>query len=52
MTQDFEGGMTVAMSIWSSWDFDWLQHGICTGQCTKEDLKFKNLKFTTAAGRD
>lgn len=50
MTQDFKDGMTIAMSIWSSNDLDWLQHGVCEGTCTKQDLKFKNLTFTTAAG--
>lgn len=50
MTQDLENGMTIAMSVWSSWDFSWLQHGRCSGSCTEENLGFKNLVFTTASG--
>ena len=50
MTQVFTDGMTVAMSMWASGNFDWLQHGRCSGQCTQEDLSFKNLSFVTAAG--
>lgn len=30
-TEDLENGMVFAMSVWESWDFDWLQHGRCSG---------------------
>ena len=50
MTQDLENGMTFAMSVWKSDDFDWLQHGRCSGTCTEQDLKFKNFVFTSASG--
>jgi hypothetical protein len=41
--------MVIAMSVWQHWDFDWLQHGRCSGSCTQEDLGFKNLVFNTAS---
>lgn len=47
ITDVMKNGMTIAMSIWSSGNLDWLQHGRCQGSCGQPDLKFKNFKFTT-----
>jgi hypothetical protein len=53
MTEVFESGMTFAMSLWSSGNFNWLHHGRCDGGCSDTiDLKFKNFAFTTASGND
>ena len=47
VTDVMKNGMTIAMSIWSSGNLDWLQHGRCQGGCGTPDLKLKNFKFTT-----
>ena len=41
--------MVFAISNWGSHQFDWLQHGVCTGQCDpKTTLSvFSNIKITT-----
>jgi hypothetical protein len=51
MTDDLRNGMTFAMSIWTSDNFDWLHHGRCSaGSCGLPDLKLKNFVFNTASG--
>jgi len=54
MTDDIRNGMTFAMSVWKPGDgnLNWLEHGRCSGSCSEQDLKFKNLTFTTAAHSD
>lgn len=54
MTDDIRNGMTFAMSVWKPGDgnLNWLEHGRCSGSCSQQDLKFKNLTFSTAAHSD
>jgi len=54
MTDDLKNGMTFAMSVWKPGDgnLNWLEHGRCSGWCNEQDLKFKNLTFSTAAHSD
>ena len=41
--------MVIAISNWGSSSLDWLQHGVCEGQCstTSTFSQLKNLSFTT-----
>ena len=41
--------MVIAISNWSSDNFDWLQHGVCSGSCSQTTTwsELSNLKFYT-----
>ena len=41
--------MVFAISNWGSHQFDWLQHGVCTGQCNPVTTLsvFSNIKIRT-----
>jgi hypothetical protein len=41
--------MVIALSNWSSPNFDWFQHNICQGQCSKTSTwsSMSNLEFRT-----
>ena len=42
--------MVISISNWGSGNFDWLQHGECSGSCshTATWSSLKNLKFNSA----
>ena len=41
--------MVIAISNWGNKSLDWLQHGACSGECSKTSTfsQLKNLSFTT-----
>ena len=54
ISDDFENGMTFAMSIWTDYghpwgNLDWLHHNVCDKHepCGLPDLKLRNLAIRT-----
>lgn len=59
ISDDFENGMTFAMSIWTDYghpwgNFDWLHHNVCDKHepCGLPDLKLRNLAIRTKLYRN
>ena len=49
MSEDINGNMAIAMSIWAANPIEWLQHDACTGTCTTDSKHtITNIKVTNA----